>query len=413
MGSALGSAITAGASHINTGITNIYNRKNVKDTNATNLQIAEEANEADYRKFLEANEFSHNEAQLAFDRSVEQWKRENEYNSPLEQMKRFEEAGLNPQLAFMAGNGNGASFSNSPSASSVSPPTSHVPELKAPYFEPFDIGQSFMNAIQGFAKAKKDSADAKKAGVETVFLDESLNDRLRALESEADFKEQQSYLQSMFGYRERSAQVQESINKTALYAAEAKLAEKRGQTEESQKLLNDALSELHKYQTKLQQKDIEHYEERLRADIGLKRAQAAQASAVAITEDSLREVRKNLLGEQYSTAKSDSIIKDIDARVEQQLEHDHWQYNDRINAMLSNRFARQIEGLDFKKAEELYPIAIKMMEQDMHKGDMKDWYYYVDKLFSALSSSAGAAAGAYMGSKVGSPKPKPVRGFTR
>ena len=60
-------------------------RKNVKDTNATNIQIAQMANDF-------------NAAQL--DKQIaEQWKMwraENEYNSPSAKRQRLEEAGYNP-----------------------------------------------------------------------------------------------------------------------------------------------------------------------------------------------------------------------------------------------------------------------------------------------------------------------------
>jgi hypothetical protein len=43
-------------------------------------------------------------AETAWDREVSMWNAQNEYNSPVEQMKRFEEAGLNPHLAVTGGN---------------------------------------------------------------------------------------------------------------------------------------------------------------------------------------------------------------------------------------------------------------------------------------------------------------------
>lgn len=49
------------------------------------------------------------EAELAYQRSVEMWHKQNAYNSPEEQMKRFGSAGLNPHLIYGQGNAGNAS----------------------------------------------------------------------------------------------------------------------------------------------------------------------------------------------------------------------------------------------------------------------------------------------------------------
>lgn len=48
------------------------------------------------------------EAQLAYQRSVDMWHMQNAYNSPAEQMKRFGAAGLNPHLIYGQGNAGNA-----------------------------------------------------------------------------------------------------------------------------------------------------------------------------------------------------------------------------------------------------------------------------------------------------------------
>lgn len=53
------------------------------------------------------------EAELAYQRSVEMWNMQNAYNSPQAQMARFKEAGLNPHL--MYGQGNAGNASSAPS----------------------------------------------------------------------------------------------------------------------------------------------------------------------------------------------------------------------------------------------------------------------------------------------------------
>lgn len=49
------------------------------------------------------------EAELAYQRSIEEWNRQNLYNSPEQQMLRYSEAGLNPNLIYGQGNSGNAS----------------------------------------------------------------------------------------------------------------------------------------------------------------------------------------------------------------------------------------------------------------------------------------------------------------
>ena len=53
----------------------------------------------------------------AYNKSLEQWNRENEYNKPINQMARLKEAGLNPNLVY--GNGAQSVSASSPRASSA------------------------------------------------------------------------------------------------------------------------------------------------------------------------------------------------------------------------------------------------------------------------------------------------------
>lgn len=66
---------------------NKSNQRNVDNTNATNLQIANDVNQTQRDMQQE---------KMAFD--VGMWNKQNEYNSPTAQRKRLEEAGFNPWL---------------------------------------------------------------------------------------------------------------------------------------------------------------------------------------------------------------------------------------------------------------------------------------------------------------------------
>ncbi len=70
------------------------NRKAVYKTNAANIQMNRENNAA--KREL---------AEYAYTKDLEQWNRENEYNTPESQMRRLAEAGLNPNLVYGSGAG--------------------------------------------------------------------------------------------------------------------------------------------------------------------------------------------------------------------------------------------------------------------------------------------------------------------
>lgn len=104
--------------------------------------------------------------------NLDMWNLQNEYNSPQAQMKRFEEAGLNPALMYSQGNpGNAASA-----------PVQGVPESPEISRDMRELGQAFN--IEGLktaiANRKKAEADARQATAAAEDA-ESDNDALRRL----------------------------------------------------------------------------------------------------------------------------------------------------------------------------------------------------------------------------------------
>lgn len=96
------------------------------------------------------------------------WNMMNEYNSPIEQMKRLKAAGLNPNLVY--GNGATATSSSQPRASTVLPWSPKAPEMR------MDLGQT-LATIAGTALTKQNTATAKSV--------EDLN-RTNAIKSAAE-----------------------------------------------------------------------------------------------------------------------------------------------------------------------------------------------------------------------------------
>ena len=84
--------IGAGANIIGGGLSAWQSRRNVKDTNRANVRQANIA----YERNKEL-------AQYTFDKNLEMWKMQNQYNAPGAQMQRLQEAGLNPHLMYGKG----------------------------------------------------------------------------------------------------------------------------------------------------------------------------------------------------------------------------------------------------------------------------------------------------------------------
>lgn len=126
---------------------------------------------------------------LQQDYAVSNWQREVNYNSPVEQMKRLKEAGLNPNLVY--GNGSMQGL-ESPGISSPTSPS-------APMASIFGLGNPIAEgaaAAQGIASAKKAGAEAVGQTIENEYLTKTLSDRIKAVSVQNNWTAQQtSYLE--------------------------------------------------------------------------------------------------------------------------------------------------------------------------------------------------------------------------
>lgn len=101
-------------------------------SNATNLQIARETNQANREL-----------AQYNWEQQVDMWNKQNAYNAPSAQMSRLRDAGLNPHLVY----GNGVTGNNAGQT-----PTPQLAHMEAARVEPVNYGQGVSAGIeQGLA----------------------------------------------------------------------------------------------------------------------------------------------------------------------------------------------------------------------------------------------------------------------
>lgn len=125
------------------------NNKAVRDTNKANMEIAK------YQA-----QWQQQENEKAYQRSLNMWNLQNEYNSPTQQMARIRAAGLNPNLVY----GNGVTGNSSGSTPQYEPAKFNAPTMQA--YRGWNLGIS--DAISQFlayrtAEAQVDNMEAQNS----------------------------------------------------------------------------------------------------------------------------------------------------------------------------------------------------------------------------------------------------------
>lgn len=125
------------------------NNKAVRDTNKANMEIAK------YQA-----QWQQQENEKAYQRSLNMWNLQNEYNSPTQQMARIRAAGLNPNLVY----GNGVTGNSVGSTPQYEPAKFNAPTMQA--YRGWNLGIS--DAISQFlayrtVKAQVDNMEAQNS----------------------------------------------------------------------------------------------------------------------------------------------------------------------------------------------------------------------------------------------------------
>lgn len=226
LGSAVGSIVNS-----------FVNRKAVDKTNAANIQMNRENNAA--KREL---------AEYAYTKDLEQWNRENEYNTPESQMRRLAEAGLNPNLVY----GSGAGQSVAAKSPSYKAPDQTPGHLEAYTGMDFGIDKAVSNYLSGeqamatigntvkqnsvlgaqesFIKAQTAKVLAQIPGAEAhsamqqilqQYQEDNLKEGLRGIKLSNDLREQQKGLNE---FRAEQYQQEFGLNaeRAELFAAQIK-----------------------------------------------------------------------------------------------------------------------------------------------------------------------------------------------
>lgn len=135
-------------------------------------------------------------AEYQYQKNLEMWNRNNEYNSPVNQMKRLSEAGLNPNLVYGHG-----SISNT----STSTPAYQAPNLQA-YTNFSSLGQAFIDGFEALRSKRLDN-EKKEEEINNIKADtdnkENKNPLLKAQSKLAEAQAAESELRREIGLIEK------------------------------------------------------------------------------------------------------------------------------------------------------------------------------------------------------------------
>lgn len=240
----------------------ISQNKSVKNTNKTNLEIANQNNatsmaiaQANNQLQREMNQYNN---EWSRNTAIEMFNLENAYNTPLAQKERLVAAGLNPySLASDGAIGASAGDIATPSASSsgISPsmPSLVTPTMQAP---PSVLGAMF-GSLESITKSLQNVSQSGLNKVQSDRLHTLLGSELNKLLADVNNVELENQIKSfnfeldkVYANNERSEGLRKVVNEATKIYEEALLALAKQDTEKAQKLFVDAESQLAKSRSK-------------------------------------------------------------------------------------------------------------------------------------------------------------------
>lgn len=390
MGEELASSFASGGLSIASNLINgLFGSSNNKRTNNANLKIAQMNNEWNAREAEKTREFMTSERDAQNIWNLEQWNRENEYNSASAQRERLEAAGLNPYLMMSGGSAGSASSLQSSEVGEGPTPTAE-PVQQTPFYPNVDLS-GVAEAINSYFVNQKISSETVGQNTQNR-LDQIYGDRAR----EASIA---STIDGRFEFLNPSYQAGRYVEAPNLLGID--LDEKRSrleslkihqQLEVAQKSLayvnRDAQSILNKYLDYQQQ-----------ADLWIKSSQIfVNYQQGFLTKEKLRTEILNQVGISLDNAGkriSNKIAKMtadslIDA-MNQENEYDAGYYR------FLKRYASSIA--EFDKDNSFFNWKSNMWKSSKDQSDYE--WRHTDRLLHLLGGAVAPATSAYLGSRSG------------
>lgn len=279
-----------------------------KATNASNERIADKTNALNYKMWQEQKQYDY-----------EKWKEELAYNTPSAQRKRFEEAGINPNLAIAQMNGGNAESA----ATSGNRPDAIAAEMLNPAEEVSQYANNLQNIAGGFNNLSRtfqqnqlDAAQTRSVSVEADIQSIERNYRAAQLEATINKLVKDGQLSEE---QAKNLRVNTFINSAT---ADSQIKQKQYEAENAQKQgkVLDSVAELNltnkvqsQVQTAIMRTELKYLPRKLQVDIqkSLSEISVNAANALLLGE------QRNLVREQVRTQVQATLSAKTDNKIKQ------------------------------------------------------------------------------------------------
>lgn len=315
-----------------------------KATNATNERIADKTNQLNYQMWQEQKQYDY-----------EKWKEQLAYNTPSEQRKRFEQAGINPNLAIAQISGGTAETA----ASSGNRPDAIAAEMLNPAEEVSQYADNLQNIAGGFNNLSRtfqqNQLDASRTRFASVEADiQSIERNYRAAQLEATINKLVKDGQ-LSEEQAKNLRVNTFINSAT---AGSQIKQKQYEVENAQKQgkVLDSVAELNftnkvqsQVQTMIMRTELKYLPRKLQVDIqkSLSEISVNAANALLLGE------QRALVREQVKTQVQSTLSAKIDSKIKSstvQAITDKLFYEAGVAGAQSERLQRE-NDLDFRGTE--------------------------------------------------------------
>lgn len=282
---------------------------NTKATNNANERIADKTNQLNYQMWQEQKQYDY-----------DKWKEELAYNTPSAQRKRFEEAGINPNLAIAQMNGGNAESA----ATSGNRPDAIAAEMQNPADEVSQYSNNLQNIAGGFnnlsrtfqqnqldaAQTRAVSVDADIQSIERNYRAAQLEATINKLVKEGQLSEEQA----------KNLRVNTFINSAT---ADSQIKQKQYEAENAQKQgkVLDSVAELNltnkvqsQVQTQILRTELKYLPRKLQVEIQKNLSEISVNAANAL----LLGVERSLVREQVRT----QVEATLSAKTDNKIKHD-------------------------------------------------------------------------------------------
>lgn len=305
-----------------------------KSTNASNERIADKTNALNYKMWQEQKQYDY-----------EKWKEELAYNTPSAQRKRFEEAGINPNLAIAQMNGGNAESA----ATSGNRPDAIAAQMLNPAEEVSQYANNLQNIAGGFNNLSRtfqqnqlDAAQTRSVSVEADIQSIERNYRAAQLEATINKLVKDGQLSEE---QAKNLRVNTFINSAT---ADSQIKQKQYEAENAQKQgkVLDSVAELNltnkvqsQVQTAIMRTELKYLPRKFQVDIqkSLSEISVNAANALLLGE------QRNLVHEQVKTQVEATLSAKTDNKIKQ----------DTVKAVTDRIFYEAgIAGVQFERQQE-------------------------------------------------------------